>query len=75
MHARDAKRPGAGYDLNMAEITNLNRYRKDKARAERRQQGDANAARFGRTRAQKAAEEAERKRTERTLDQHRRDDG
>lgn len=58
----------------MAEITNLNRFRKDKARAERRRQGDANAARFGRTRAQKEAEAAERARADRTLDQHRKAD-
>lgn len=59
----------------MAEITNLNRFRKDKARAERRRQGDANAARFGRTRAQKEAEAAERARADQTLDQHRKTDG
>ncbi|ARJ69880.1 DUF4169 family protein [Paracoccus contaminans] len=58
----------------MAEITNLNRFRKDKARAERRRQGDANAARFGRSRAQKEAEDAERARAERTLEQHRKAD-
>lgn len=58
----------------MAEITNLNRYRKDKARAERRRQGDENAVRFGRTSAQKQAEAADAARAARTLDQHRRGD-
>ena len=58
----------------MAQITNLTRYRKDKARAEKRRLGDENAARHGRTRAQKAAEQAEAERVARTLDQHRRDD-
>ena len=58
----------------MAQITNLTRYRKDKARAEKRRQGDENAARHGRTKVQKAAEQADAERAARTLDQHRRDD-
>lgn len=58
----------------MAQITNLNRYRKDKARAEKRRVGDENAARHGRTRAQKLAEKADAERAARSLDQHRRDD-
>lgn len=58
----------------MAQITNLTRFRKDKARAERRKAGDENAARHGRTRAQKAAEKAEAERAARSLDRHRRDD-
>ena len=37
----------------MAEIVNLNRFRKEKARAARRAEGDANAAKFGRTRAER----------------------
>ena len=69
--------PGAGgfcYGRVMAQITNLNRFRKDKARAEKRRLGDENAAKHGRTKAQKAAEKAEAERAVRTLDQHRRDD-
>ena len=58
----------------MAQITNLNRYRKDKARAEKRRLGDENAARHGRTKAQKAVEQAGAERAARNLDQHRRDD-
>lgn len=58
----------------MAQITNLTRYRKDKARAEKRRVGDENAARHGRTRAQKLAEKADAERAVRSLDQHRRDD-
>ena len=58
----------------MAEITNLTRFRKARARADKRRQGDENAALFGRTRAQKAAEEADRTHAARTLDQHRRED-
>ena len=53
---------------------NLNRFRKDKARAERKAQADENAAKFGRTKAQKTKEAAEAERMRRTLDQHRRDE-
>lgn len=66
--------PRGGYGRGMAEITNLTRFRKARARAAKRRQGDENAALFGRTRAQKAAEEADRTRAARTLDQHRRED-
>ena len=58
----------------MAQITNLTRFRKDKARAEKRKAADENAAKHGRTKAQKAAEKAEAARTARSLDGHRRDD-
>jgi len=40
----------------MADIVNLKRARKDKARAERENQAAANRRRFGRTRLEKAAE-------------------
>lgn len=66
--------PRGGYGRGMAEITNLTRFRKARARAAKRRQGDENAALFGRTKAQKAAEEADRTRAARTLDQHRRED-
>lgn len=55
----------------MAQITNLNRYRKDRARDERRRQGDENAARFGRTPAQKQREAQDAARAAQLLDQHR----
>jgi hypothetical protein len=55
----------------MSKVTNLNQARKARARAEKRAQGDENAARFGRTKAQKAREAAKARRT---LDQHRKDD-
>lgn len=58
----------------MAEITNLNRYRKAKARADHRRQGDENALRFGRTKAQKQSEADAGDLAARRLDQHRRDD-
>jgi len=59
----------------MAQITNLNRFRKDRARAEKRRQGDENAAKFGRSKAGRAQEQAELARVARTLDQHRRENG
>ena len=56
----------------MAEITNLNRFRKQKSRDEARRAGDANAAKFGRTRAERAAEAKDAARAAQHLDQHRR---
>jgi hypothetical protein len=53
---------------NMAEIVNLKRARKDKARRERDNEADANRRRFGRTKAQKAADKDAEARTRRTLD-------
>ncbi|MET4127072.1 DUF4169 family protein [Roseovarius sp. MBR-6] len=53
---------------------NLNRVRKQRARAERQARADENAARFGRTKAQKKLEEAEADKARRTLDQHRREE-
>ena len=40
----------------MAEIVNLRRARKDKARQQRESEADANRRRFGRTKAEKAAD-------------------
>jgi hypothetical protein len=50
----------------MAEIVNLKQVRKDKARREREREAEANRQRFGRTKAQKAADKdaAQRKRRE-----------
>ncbi|MCC2977729.1 DUF4169 family protein [Sphingomonas sp. PL-96] len=58
----------------MAEIINLNRARKARARAEKAAEADVNRHRFGRTKAQKAAEAQDRDRAERTLDGARRDE-
>ena len=52
----------------MADIVNLRRVRKDKARREREVQADANRRRFGRTKAEKAADEDENQRARRELD-------
>lgn len=58
----------------MTQITNLNRFRKQKAREDARQQADANAAKHGRTKAQKLAEQADKDRAAKHLDGVKRDD-
>ena len=57
----------------MAEIINLNKARKAKARVEKSAAADANRAQFGRTKAEKLAEAAERARIARALDGVKRD--
>ncbi|MEQ9258086.1 MAG: DUF4169 family protein [Roseovarius sp.] len=52
---------------------NLNRVRKEKARAEKRARADENAAKFGRSKAEKAREAARAEKAARDLDGHRRD--
>lgn len=59
----------------MAEITNLNQFRKQKARAEKKARGDANAAKFGRTRAERTQSEASEEAARRQLDGHKREPG
>ena len=49
----------------MAEIVNLRRARKDKARQQRESEADANRRRFGRTKAEKAADKDARERSQR----------
>jgi len=53
---------------------NLNRVRKDRARAADKARAEENAARFGRSKAQKAEEEAARARARAHLDAHRREE-
>ncbi len=52
----------------MAEIVNLKQVRKDKARRERKREAAANRQRFGRTKAQKAADKDAAKRERREHD-------
>ncbi|MFW2341123.1 DUF4169 family protein [Brevundimonas sp.] len=59
----------------MAEIINLNRARKARARAEGKATAKANRARDGRTRADRIGQDAERDRIDRHLDGHKREDG
>lgn len=52
----------------MAEIFNLRQAKKARQRDERRAAGDENAARFGRTKAQRLAEERDAAKARATLD-------
>ncbi len=59
----------------MAEIINLRAVKKARQRAEARAQGDANAAKFGRTKAERKLEAARSDKAHQTLDAHKREDG
>jgi hypothetical protein len=61
------------YDGAMSKVTNLNRVRKAKARAEKRAKGDENAVKFGRTRAEKELDHARAEKAARDLDGHRKE--
>ena len=54
-------------------VVNLRVVRKSAARDAARKQGDENAAKFGRTKAQRLREEAEAARAAATLEGHKRD--
>jgi hypothetical protein len=55
----------------MADVINLRRARKEKARSERNNEAQTNRLRFGRTKGQKAADEAEAARRDSAADQHK----
>jgi len=55
--------------------TNLNRVRKARARAAAKRTADANAVKFGRTKAERGRDRAEAARAAREHDAHRRDTG
>jgi hypothetical protein len=57
-----------------AEIINLRKARKDKARAARADEASENRARFGRTKAEKERDATEAERKARHVDGHRRDE-
>jgi hypothetical protein len=57
----------------MAEIVNLSRAKKQAARKAARMTADANAAKFGRSKAEKALEQAQLDKAARILDGHRRE--
>ena len=57
----------------MSTPVNLNRIRKDKARAEAKARATENAVKFGRTKAEKELEKARAAQTAARLDQHRKD--
>ncbi|UWQ34391.1 DUF4169 family protein [Leisingera sp. M527] len=53
---------------------NLNRYRKEKARAGKKARADQNAVTFGRTKAEKELDKARNVQDVRRLDDHKRDE-
>jgi hypothetical protein len=58
----------------MGKPVNLNRYRKEKARAERKARADRNAVAFGRTKAEKEVVKLQQKKQKRDLDDHELDE-
>ena len=57
----------------MAEIINLRQAKKQAARKAARSAADANAAKFGRSKAERALDKARAEQTARVLDSHQRD--
>lgn len=57
----------------MGKPVNLNRYRKDKARAEKKARADENAVKFGRSKAEKSLEKTRAEKAKRSLDGHEAD--
>ncbi|WP_417807811.1 DUF4169 family protein [Thioclava sp.] len=58
----------------MSKVTNLNQFRKQQARVKNRAQGDENAVKFGRTKAQTSLDDRRRDKARRDLDGHARED-
>lgn len=56
----------------MAKPVNLNRFRKEKTRADKKARADENAIAYGRTNTQKKQDRAEAEKQVAHLDQHRR---
>ena len=57
----------------MSKIVNLNKARKSRARNAARKQADANAVKFGRTKAEKTRDRAEAEKASRDLDGQKRE--
>lgn len=58
----------------MGKPVNLNRYRKEKARAEKKARADQNAVAFGRTKSEKAVVRLQQDKQKRDLDNHELDE-
>ena len=58
----------------MSEPVNLNRFRKQKVRADKKARADQNAIKFGRTKVEKQRDKAEAEKASRHIDGHKRDD-
>lgn len=55
-------------------VVNLNKARKARARAEKKGRADANAIKFGQSKAQKSLEKARNEKARSDLERHRRDE-
>jgi hypothetical protein len=62
-------------EANMADVINLKRFKKRNEREQSAKQADANRARFGRTKAERAFDEHRKDRAGDLLDQHKLNDG
>jgi hypothetical protein len=62
-------------ETSMGDVVNLNRFKKRAAKQTAAKEADANRARFGRNKAERASERQQRERAKSLLDQHRLDDG
>jgi hypothetical protein len=61
-------------EVAMADIVNLRQVRKGKARADKAVQAEQNRALFGRTKAEKQRDAAEKTKADQHLDAHKRED-
>ena len=59
----------------MADVINLKRFKKRSEREQSAKEADANRARFGRTKAERAQDEGRKESAGNFLDQHKLDDG
>ena len=66
-HASSRRMMGAG----MGDVVNLKRFKKRSEREQAAKQADANRARFGRTKSERALDELRASRADNLLDQHR----
>lgn len=58
----------SAYFAPMSKVTNLNQFRKQKARADRKAQAETNTVKFGRTKAQKTLDKTRADKARRDLD-------
>ena len=62
-------------EANVGDVVNLKRFKKRNEREQSAKQADANRARYGRTKSERALDENRKDRASQVLDQHRIDDG
>ena len=62
-------------EASIGDVVNLKRFKKRNEREQSARQADANRARFGRTKAERAGDEHRKDRASDLLDQHKIDDG